>query len=71
MGLGQGAAIASFPEDGQLDRLTAHLLGTALPPLQSLTRGDLFWASYSTQKFLPVSLSSSSIHVAPVSVFIR
>ncbi len=50
MGLGQGAAIASFPEDGQLGRLTAHLLGTALPPLQSLTRGDLFWARYSTPK---------------------
>ena len=50
MGLGQGAAIASFPEDGQLGRLTAHLLGTALPALQFLTRGDLFWTSYSTPK---------------------
>ena len=39
MGLGRGSAIASFPEGSQLDRLTAHLLGTALPPLQSLTRG--------------------------------
>lgn len=38
MGLGRGSAIASFPEGSQLDRLTAHLLGTALPPLQSLTR---------------------------------
>ena len=50
MGLGQGSAIASFPEDGQLGRLTAHLLGTAMPPIQSLTRGGLFWASYSTPK---------------------
>jgi hypothetical protein len=39
MGLGQGSAIASFPEGCQLGRLTAHPLGTALPPLQSLTRG--------------------------------
>ena len=39
MGLGRDSAIASFPEDGQLDRLTAHLLGTALPALQFLTRG--------------------------------
>ena len=50
MGLGRGSAIASFPEDGQLDRLTAHLLGTAWPSLQSQTWGDLFWASYSTPK---------------------
>lgn len=42
MGLGRGSAIASFPEGSQLDRLTAHLLGTALPPLQSLTRGEIF-----------------------------
>ena len=50
MRLGQGSTIVSFPEGSQLGRLTAHLLGTALPPLQSLTRGDLFWARYSTPK---------------------